>query len=85
LNPRCLKLFEKAKANPCGLSFPQLQRLCACIGMILDWKKGSHFIYKLETPFFLLSIQKRKDAKAKAYQVRQLLDFVEENDLDQKD
>jgi hypothetical protein len=85
LNPRCQKLFEKAKANPCGLSFSQLQRLCACICMILDRKKGSHFIYKLGEPFFILSIQKTKDGKAKAYQVRQLLNFIEENDLDQKD
>jgi translation elongation factor P/translation initiation factor 5A len=53
--------------------------------MILDRKKGSHFIYKLGEPFFILSIQKTKDGKAKAYQVRQLLNFIEENDLDQKD
>jgi hypothetical protein len=85
LNPRCLKLFKKAKANPCGLSFSQFQRLCAGIGMILDRKESSHFIYKLGEPFFLLSIQKTKDGKAKAYQVRQLMNFIEENNLDQKD
>jgi hypothetical protein len=50
--------------------------------MIEDRTGGSHFIYKLERPFFLLSIQRMKDGKAKAYQVRQLIDFIEENDLD---
>jgi len=55
------------------------------MGMIEDRRAGSHFIYKLEHPFFLLSIQKMKDGKAKAYQVRQLVDFIEENDLDLPD
>jgi hypothetical protein len=53
--------------------------------MSLDRKSGSHIIYKLEDPFLLLSIQKTNDGKAKSYQVRQLLDFIEDNDLDQKD
>jgi len=30
----------------------------------------------------LISIQKMKDGKAKPYQVRQLLDFIEDNNLD---
>lgn len=50
--------------------------------MVEDRTAGSHFIYKLEDPFFLLSIQKLKDGKAKAFQVKQLIDFIEENDLD---
>jgi hypothetical protein len=49
--------------------------------MICDRVKGSHFIYKLEEPFFLISIQRMKDEKAKPYQVRQLLDFIEDNKL----
>jgi hypothetical protein len=53
--------------------------------MSLDRKSDSHLIYKLEDPFLLLSIQKTKEGKAKAYQVRQLLDFIKENDFDQKD
>lgn len=53
--------------------------------MIKDRTGGSHFIYKLEDPFYLLSIQKTKDGKAKAYQVRQILDFIEENDLGNPD
>jgi len=49
--------------------------------MLCDRVKGSHFIYRLEAPFFLISIQKTKDGKAKPYQVRQLLDFIEDNNL----
>jgi len=39
----------------------------------------------MDEPFFLLSIQRMKDGKAKAYQVRLLFDFIEENNLDIKD
>jgi hypothetical protein len=53
--------------------------------MTLDRVEGSPFIYKLGEPFILLSVQKLKDGKAKAYQMRQLIDIVEENDLDKVD
>lgn len=82
MNRRGIELLESAKSNPAGLRFAELRHLCSCMGMILDRKSGSHFIYKLENPFFLLSIQTMKDGKAKAYQVRQLIDFIEENGLD---
>lgn len=82
LTQKCIELFEKAKNNPKGLRFAELGRLCRCIGMIEDRRTGSHFIYKLDYPFYLISIQKMKDGKAKAYQVRQLIGFIEENDLD---
>jgi len=39
----------------------------------------------MDEPFFLFSIQRMKDGKAKAYQIRQLIDFIEENNLDIKD
>ena len=85
MNQRCFELFEKAKNNPRGLRFDEVKRLCKCIGMRRDRVKGSHFIYKMDEPFFLLSIQRMKDGKAKAYQVRLLFDFIEENNLDIKD
>ncbi len=49
--------------------------------MHLDRVKGSHHIYKRGDPFRLISIQKMPDGKAKSYQVRQLLDFIEEHNL----
>jgi hypothetical protein len=81
LNKKCHKLYEKAKKNPKDLRFNELAFLCECIGMECDRTKGSHFIYKLDNPFFLISVQKMKDGKAKPYQVRQLLNFIEDNDL----
>jgi len=81
LNKKCYRLYEKATANPEGLRFSELVILCECIGMICERIKGSHFIYRLEDPFFLISIQKMKDGKAKPYQVRQLLYFIEDNNL----
>jgi len=75
-------LFGKAKENPKGLRFSDLKTLCECIGMRCDRIKGSHFIYRMDDPFFLISIQKMKDGMAKQYQVRQLLCFIEDNNLD---
>ena len=81
MNKKCYRLYEKAKANPKGLRFSELKILCECIGMICDRTKGSHFIYRLDDPFYLISIQRMKDGKAKPYQVRQLLDFIEDNNF----
>ena len=81
MNKKCYGLYEKAKTNPKGVRFSELKFLCECIGMICDRTKGSHFIYRLEDPFFLISSQRMKDGKAKPYQVRQLLDFIEYNNL----
>lgn len=85
MNQRCRGLFEKARNNPSGLRFSEVRLLCRCIGMIEDRTEGSHFIYKLERPFILLSMQRMRDGKAKAYQVRQFIDFVEEHGLDNPD
>lgn len=81
MGKKCEKIFEKAKENPAGLRFAELKALCFCFGMSLDRMKGSHYIFIREAPFFLFSIQKMKNGKAKPYQVKQLLAFVEENDL----
>jgi hypothetical protein len=85
LNKRCYELYERAKTNPKGLRFSELKALCEGIGMRCDRIAGSHFIFKMESPFFLLSIQKMRDGKAKPYQVRQLSDFIEDNRLDIKE
>lgn len=84
MKKRCYKLFEKAKANPNGLRFVELKSLCECIGMRCDRISGSHFIFIRTDPFFLISIQKMKDGKAKPYQVRKLLDFIDDNNLNVK-
>jgi predicted RNA binding protein YcfA (HicA-like mRNA interferase family) len=78
------KLLSKAKNNPAGLRFTELRNLCEEVGMVLDRTKGSHFIYKHSNPSITLPIQD-KDGKAKAYQVRELLGFIEKYDLTEKE
>lgn len=73
---KCKKLLEKASNHPKGLRFAELKQLCECAGMYLDRTNGSHHIYRIDNPFFMLSIQPKKDGKAKDYQVKQLLDFI---------
>lgn len=82
MNKKCYGLDERAKENPMGLRFSELRTLCACAGLKCVRIKGSHFIYRRDDPFFLLSIQKMRDGMAKPYQVRQLLHFIEESNLD---
>lgn len=82
MTKRCLDLLDKARNNPKGLRFTELQKLCECAGMSLSRTKGSHFIYKHESPSYALSIQE-DDGNAVAYQVRQLLNFIEEHKLDE--
>jgi predicted RNA binding protein YcfA (HicA-like mRNA interferase family) len=82
LNKKCYALFKRAKTNPEGLSFKGLKSLCECAGLMCVRVKGSHHIYRRNDPFYLISIQKMKDQMAKPYQVRQLLEFVEENGID---
>jgi len=81
LDKRCIDLLKRARNNPAGLRFTELCKLCECANMHLDRVKGSHHIYKSGNPFKLISIQKMPDGKAKSYQVRQLLDFIEEYNL----
>ncbi|MFH1515663.1 MAG: type II toxin-antitoxin system HicA family toxin [bacterium] len=82
MNKKCYGLYQRAKANPKGLRFTEVMKLCKCIGLSCDRVKGSHFIYKKDDPFFLISIQRMKDGTAKPYQVRQLLSYIDDNNLD---
>ena len=82
MNRKCYGLYERAEVNPKGLGFSELKSLCECIDMACARIKGSHFIYRRDDPLFLVSIQKMKDGRAKPYQVRQLLCFIEDNNLD---
>jgi predicted RNA binding protein YcfA (HicA-like mRNA interferase family) len=73
--------LKRAQNNPAGMRFQEFCRLCECAGMELDRTKGSHYIYRKDDLRRLFSIQKMPDGKAKAYQVRQVLDFIQEFDL----
>jgi predicted RNA binding protein YcfA (HicA-like mRNA interferase family) len=73
----CEKLFKKASNNLSGISFSDLFKLAECYGYELARIKGSHHIYKRPTAK-LLTLQPDKDGKAKPYQVKQVLEAIEE-------
>jgi hypothetical protein len=76
LSRRCEKLLSKARANPGGLRFAEAGRLAACLGLELRRVRGSHHAYAAGVRF--VSLQPRRDGKAQAYQVRQLLEIADE-------
>ncbi len=84
MNKRCLELLEFTKNNPKGVRFSDLQQLCLCCGMWHDRTKGSHYVYKHENPFFMVTIQELPDGKAKPYQVKQVIEFIENHDLNRE-
>ncbi|OIO06188.1 MAG: hypothetical protein AUJ52_12715 [Elusimicrobia bacterium CG1_02_63_36] len=74
------KLLQRARQNPSGLRFSELCKLAEAFGFTLQRRKGSHRIYAMDRLREIMNFQ--DDAgKAKAYQVRQLLDCVDRNQL----
>lgn len=71
---RCEKLIEKAVRNPGSLRFAEATRLAECLGFVLRRTRGSHhiFVREGERP---VSLQPDGGGMAKAYQVRQLLEY----------
>lgn len=78
LSRRCEKLLSKARVNPGGLRFAEAQRLAECLGLELRRIRGSLHAYGAGEHF--VSLQPRRDGKAEAYQVRQLLEIADEID-----
>lgn len=72
------KLLNKARNNPQGLKFEEICSLAEHWGWVLDRIKGSHHIYtRTDGPGFL-DFQPGCNGTAKPYQVRQLLNAIEE-------
>ena len=78
---RLEKLLEKARENPKNVRFKELCRLCELIGMEARKPVGSHFPYKRSTPPVKTLSFQNKDGMAKSYQVKQLLQFIDEHVL----
>jgi hypothetical protein len=66
------KLLAKARNNPRGLSFADLQTLLRQADWTFDHQSGSHQIWYSPTGC-RLSIQEGRGGKAKGYQVEQFL------------
>lgn len=78
------KLFHKAKRSPEGISFKEIQDLAVLYGFVFDTQKGSHIQYKRnDDPHGFMNFQPQKNDKkmAKPFQVRQLIKFIETNEL----
>lgn len=73
---RCRELLERARSDASGLRFRDLLRLAACYGFEPTRQRGSHVVLSAVGARRPLVVQDVK-GRAKAYQVRQLLDVIE--------
>ncbi|MBA3493245.1 MAG: type II toxin-antitoxin system HicA family toxin [Gammaproteobacteria bacterium] len=76
------KLLDKARRNPAGLPFDEFKTLLARSEWAFDHQTGSHEIW-YSSGRRRLSIQSADNGKAKAYQVRQFLKLLEEEESDE--
>ena len=74
------KILEKALASSKNLRFGELIALLEAFGFVLKRIKGSHRIFHHPKILRAFPIQEHK-GKAKPYQVRQLLELVEQYNL----
>jgi predicted RNA binding protein YcfA (HicA-like mRNA interferase family) len=74
------KLYLRALNNPQDLRFDELTALAEAFGFRPKRIKGDHHIFDHPEIPELLNVQPRQ-GMAKAYQVRQLLDLVEQHGL----
>jgi predicted RNA binding protein YcfA (HicA-like mRNA interferase family) len=79
------KLLERLLGGSKNISFNEFTSLLEGFGFKLDRVRGSHHVYIRESNAEMLSVQPRKDGKAKPYQLRQLLKLIEEYNLELED
>ncbi len=76
---KCTKTLQKARNSVSNLRFEEVCSLAECFGFTLYRQKGSsHRIYQRKGHIGFLNFQRAKDGNAKAYQVQQLLDLIEQ-------
>ena len=74
------KVYARVLAGSRNLRFDDLRRLVEGFEFRLDRASGSHHIYRHRLGL-MLNLQSDRNGQAKFYQVRQLLELVEENGL----
>lgn len=72
------KLFDKMLNSPQNIRFEEFIVLLQAFGFILSRTKGSHHIFTRDDIMEILSIQPKKDGKAKPYQIRQFIKLIEQ-------
>ena len=74
------KLIEKARSSPQNITFDELCFLFENFGFVKRGQKGSHLKYKqTQAPCISYVIQRETKGKAKGYQVKWLLNWVDSN------
>lgn len=75
---KCEDLLAEARNNQRGVRFNDLLKLAECWGFTLARQRGSHRIFKREGFRNFLNFQPDHNGMAKAPQVRELLDAIDE-------
>jgi predicted RNA binding protein YcfA (HicA-like mRNA interferase family) len=75
------RLIEKARTSPGNLLFDEICALAESVGFLFRNQSGSHRIYKHPSGKMMnFQPDKHDKSKAKRYQIRQLLAFIEERE-----
>lgn len=74
------KLLAKALGNPAGLKYKELCGLAEAFGFNFQRQSGSHKIFAHDAVREIMNFQNDR-GKAKAYQVKQLLNCIERHQL----
>jgi len=79
-NEKLAKLIAKAKQSPNNFAFSDLVHLWELLGADFERQRGSHKIYRHPLNPAIINIQD-SNGKAKVYQVRQALQWIEDYSL----
>lgn len=71
------KLLAKVRNSPSGITFDELCRLADRSGFVFRRQGGSHKVYKHKIHGMIMNFQPDRNGMAKAYQVKQLLEFID--------
>ena len=74
------KLLESAKSSAKNFKFNDLIKLAEAHGFVFKRQKGSHVMMKHKVESIFMNFQD-KNGKAKPYQVKQLLEAIDEYNL----
>jgi predicted RNA binding protein YcfA (HicA-like mRNA interferase family) len=74
------ELLEQGRKNPQSLTFKELQQLAHLAGFQLKRVRGSHHVYTRKGIAEIINIQP-KGKMAKPYQVRQVVNLIDQYDL----
>lgn len=72
------KILAKARDSAVNLTFDELCHLAELNGFIFRRQTGSHKIYRHSKYKVMMNFQPMRNGMAKMYQVKQLLNFIDE-------